>query len=57
MWKELEKAVQHDRRANEKAAMMRLLKKTDSSSVVSEVKQEQLDADELQAKQLVAETA
>ena len=55
MWKELEKAVQHDRRANEKAAMMRLLKKTDSSSVVSEVKQEQLDADELQAKQLVAE--
>ena len=57
MWKELEKAVQHDRRANEKAAMMRLLKKTaaDGSSMVSEAKQEKMNAEELQAKQLVAE--
>ena len=59
MWTELEKRVQQDRRANEKAAMARLLgeaaEAASHSSSAGAAKAEPLSVDELQAKQLVAE--
>ena len=56
-WLELERCVQQDRRANEKAAMAKLLAASsiDSSSSSSAAKGVSLSADQLQAKQLVAE--